>query len=65
MYFSLKNIEIINQIEVNIKYLAGEDLGLAECDLDLFLATLLPDFCDSGVLLLDLSCSSSESLLSS
>lgn len=50
---------------MNIRYLAGEDLGLAERDFDLFPVTLLPDFCESGVLLLDLSRSSSESLLSS
>lgn len=56
-------IELLKQIEY--RYLAGEDLGLADRDFDLFPVTLLPDFCESGVLLLDLSCSSSESLRSS
>lgn len=50
---------------MEINYLGAEDLGLAEFDFDLLLATLLLDFCESGVALLDLSCSSSESLLSS
>jgi len=40
--FNLKKIKLIKQaLNVNIKYLAGEDFGLAECDFDLFLATLL------------------------
>lgn len=50
---------------MELSYLAADDFGLAEFDFDLLLATLLPDFCESGVALLDLSRSSSESLLSS
>lgn len=48
-----------------VSNLAGEDLGLAELDFDLLSATSLSDLCASGDALLDLSCSSSESLLSS
>lgn len=48
-----------------IHYLTGDDLGLAEFDLDLLRAILsiLADPCESGLVLLDLSPSSSESLL--